>query len=135
MAGHLMLSTTLQKMHLPIKESLQQVSPSCWRAGSMLIERDARTTSPDTIIEWTDEAITYRLRPWESHDKDSSFTPISNDVKLVHEGGTLSAVWQIGLSAFCKVHPWNPHMESEAATIAFVKQAAPYVRTPNVIYE
>lgn len=130
-----MLSTTLQKMHLPIKESLQQVSPSCWRAGSMLIERDASTTSPDTIIEWTDEAITYRLRPSESQNKDSPFTPISNVVKLVHEGGTLSAVWQIGLSAFCKVHPWNPHMESEAATIAFVKQAAPYVRTPNVIYE
>ncbi|KAL9025193.1 MAG: hypothetical protein Q9196_005941 [Gyalolechia fulgens] len=56
-------------------------------------------------------------------------------MKLVHEGGTLSAVWQIGRRAFCKVHPWKPQMESEAATIAFVKKAAPYLCVPNVLHE
>ncbi len=60
---------------------------------------------------------------------------MSNDVKLIHEGGTLSAVWQLGKRAFLKVHPWKPQMESEAATIAFVKRVAPYIRTPNVIHE
>lgn len=122
-------------MQLPIRESLKQISPSCWRAGFVVIERDAIVSSPDTIVEWTDKDITCRLRPSGSHDKDSACAHASDDVRLVHEGGTLSAVWQIGQRAYCKVHPWKPQMESEAATIAFVKQAAPYVRTPNVIYE
>ncbi|KAI4188407.1 MAG: hypothetical protein LQ346_005321 [Caloplaca aetnensis] len=122
-------------MQLPIKESLQQISASCWRAGSMVIERGSSTTSPDTIVEWTDKDVTYRLRPSKSEDTDSASTDASGEVKLVHEGGTLSAVWQIGRRAFCKVHPWKPQVESEAATIAFVKQAAPYIPTPNVIHK
>ncbi|KAL8835326.1 MAG: hypothetical protein Q9176_006978 [Flavoplaca citrina] len=122
-------------MHPPIKDSFQQVSPSCWHAGSLVIECDSTTNSPDTVAAWTDEGITWRIRPAEPHNKHQTFAPTSTNVRLIHEGGTLSAVWQIGHRAFCKVHPWNTRLESEAATIAFVKQAAPYVRTPNVIHE
>ena len=122
-------------MHPPIKDSLQQLSLSCWRAGSLVIECDSTTNSSDTIAEWSDEGITWRIRPSNSNDPDQTFVPTLTPVKLIHEGGTLSAVWQIGRRAFCKVHPWNTRLESEASTIAFVKQAAPYIRTPNVIHE
>ena len=58
----------------------------------------------------------------------------SDELHLVHEGGSSSAVWAIGRQAFCKVKAWNSDMESEDNTISFVKKIAPQIPTPEVIY-
>lgn len=89
----------------------------------------------DAVAAWEEDECTYILR----NTKDggiapASFVESSDELRLVHEGGTLSAVWTIGREAFCKVKPWNPEMESEDKTIAFVKKIAPQISTPEVIY-
>lgn len=128
----------LPAMRLPINESIRKVKPFCWQVGSMCIEQGPAISSPNDAIavaQWVDGGVTYRLYPFQDTTESVQNPPISEEVKLVHEGGTLAAVWQIGQRAFCKVHTWEPHLESEATTIRFVKRTAPEVPVPNVIYE
>ena len=73
----------------------------------------------------------------KTEDDDIAFplsAEFSDELRLVHKGGSLSAVWTIGKQAFCKVKVWNPAMEAEDKTIAFVKKIAPQIPTPEVIY-
>ncbi|OAX85189.1 hypothetical protein ACJ72_00418 [Emergomyces africanus] len=100
-----------------------------------------RTQTPpaDVLATWIDGDYSYILRnilvsvvdtsaPLESQDH------VSKDVHLVHEGGSSSAVWAIGKSAFCKVKSWHPSMELEGETIAFVRKHVPQIPVPEVIY-
>lgn len=91
----------------------------------------------DALAAWAEDECTYILRK----AKDDQVAPLatfadssSDDLCLVHTGGTMSAVWTIGRGVFCKVKTWDPKMESEDKTIAFVKKIAPQIATPNVIY-
>ena len=91
----------------------------------------------DALAAWEEDECTYILRKVK-HDEialpptfaDSS----SDDLRLVHTGGTVSAVWTIGRRVFCKVKSWDPEMESEDKTIAFVKKITPQIPTPEVIH-
>ncbi|CAG8894869.1 unnamed protein product [Penicillium egyptiacum] len=58
----------------------------------------------------------------------------SHDVRLIHEGGTLSAVWAIGNNAICKVHRWSSDTTSESKTIKFIQGKAHQVPVPEVVY-
>jgi hypothetical protein len=53
----------------------------------------------------------------------------------VHQLGSTSAVWAVGHEAFCKVKSWSHGQESEAQTIAFVKEHFPRIPVPDVLYE
>ena len=64
----------------------------------------------------------------------ASLMETSDEIRVVHEGGSSSVVWAIGKQAFCKVKAWNPEMESEAMTITFVKKVAPQISTPEVVH-
>lgn len=125
-------------MPSPINRSIRQVSPTHWQIGLLVCERiDTNDTIPpaDALAAWKEYNFMYIIR--KTKDSENAF-PLclgcSDDVQLVHEGGTLSAVWEIGGAAFCKVKAWNAAMESEDRTIAFVKEVAPQISTPEVIY-
>jgi len=103
--------------------------------GSLDCERIEGTPPTDALAVWDETGCTYVLQ--QSKDGGIGRPPFvepSDEVKLVHEGGSLSAVWAIGSQAFCKVKALNSAMESEDATIAFVKKIAPEIPTPEVIY-
>ena len=136
-------------MHLPINQSLRQIGPHSWLIGSKVCERIKHTQlePANTIIIWEEDDALSIIRdendggesPASSPGSSAAGRPQSNSMKgsdnveLVHEGGSLSAVWSIGKHAFCKVHPWEPAMEDESETIAFVKRIAPEINTPEVI--
>ena len=88
----------------------------------------------DAIATWEEDEYTYVLRNTKhGGTAPASFVESSDEFQLVHEGGTLSAVWTIGREAFCKVQAWNPKQETEDKTIAFVKKITPQITTPDVI--
>ncbi|KAJ5697264.1 hypothetical protein N7488_010948 [Penicillium malachiteum] len=106
----------------------------------MECDRIAEPPSVDTYAAtWKDGEHWYILRLAES-EKSSDFTLAdSPEVRLIHEGGTLSAVWAIGNNAICKVHHCNSNATSESTTsesetIKFIQQKAPEVPVPEVIY-
>lgn len=89
----------------------------------------------DALAAWEEDDYTYILRDIKNGGiASASFVESSDELQLVHVGGSSSAVWTIGRAAFCKVKAWNPEMESEDKTIAFVKKIAPQISTPEVIY-
>ena len=122
-------------MLLPLSQSIRQVDSTRWQIGSLVCERIETTPPADAIAAWEEHSCMYIIRKIE--DGRVAFAPSmesSDELKLVHKGGSLSAVWAIGRQAFCKVKAWNPAMESEDKTIAFVKKIAPQISTPEVIY-
>ena len=89
----------------------------------------------DAVAAWEEDECTYILRNKEDREIAlASFGESSDELRLVHTGGTGSAVWTIGRDAFCKVKVLIPGQESEDKTIAFVKKVAPQITTPEVIY-
>ena len=93
-------------MALSIDESVRQIGPSRWYIGSLVCERINKMQYADAVAAWEEDERTYILRK----AKDNEITPpaafadwLSDDVRLVHTGGTLSAVWMIGRRVFCKV--------------------------------
>lgn len=89
----------------------------------------------DALAAWEEDDYTYILRDTKDGGiASASFVESSDELQLVHVGGSSSAVWRIGRAAFCKVKAWNPEIESEDKTIAFVKKIAPQISTPEVIY-
>ena len=123
-------------MPLSLNQSIRQIGPSRWYFGSLVCERIITTMQyADAVAAWEEDECTYILR----NTKDggiatASFVDSSEELRLVHVGGSSSAVWTIGREAFCKVKAWNPEMETEDKTIAFIKKTAPQISTPEVIY-
>ncbi|KAL8718562.1 MAG: hypothetical protein Q9225_004321 [Loekoesia sp. 1 TL-2023] len=119
----------------PIDQSIRQLGPIRWQIGSLVCERTKTVPPTDVLATWKEHDRMYIIREDEDLGDDiSPFVESSDEVQLVHQGGSLSAVWAIGRQAFCKVKAWNPAMESEDKTIAFVKKIAPQIPTPEVIY-
>lgn len=50
-----------------------------------------------------------------------------NEVRLIHEEGTLSAVWAIGKDTICKVYYWSSDITSESETIKFIQGPPKYL--------
>jgi hypothetical protein len=125
-------------MALSISQTVGQISPDIWRMGSKIIcERIpiAPTTPPNVLAAWQDGNCTFILRLGRDENLDlASSCYRSEQVKLIHEGGTASAVWSIGSGAFCKVKVWFPGLQSENDTIAFVLKHAPEIPVPEVVY-
>jgi len=122
-------------MLLPLNQSIRQVGPTRWQIGSLVCERIETTPPTDALATWEEHNCMYIIR--ETEDVGIAIPPFvesSDELQLVHQGGSLSAVWAIGKQAFCKVKAWNPAVESEDKTIAFVKKIAPQISTPEVIY-
>lgn len=113
------------KMIPPINQSLRQIGPVCWSVGTLICERIDTFPPADAIAYWEDDGSRYIMR--KPKDSENSRPPLhahaSSEVQLIHEGGTLAAVWRIGQQALCKVKIWDPRMESEAESIAFCKEA------------
>ena len=60
----------------------------------------------DAVAAWEEDECTYILRKAKNDEIAPPATfadPSSDDVRLVHTGGTSSAVWTIGRRVFCKV--------------------------------
>ena len=122
-------------MYLPLNQSIRQVGPVHWQIGSLICERTEITPLANSLATWQDHDYRYIIRkPEDIGNIAPSFATYSNAIQLIHEGGSLSAVWEIGKQAFCKVKTWNPAMELEAKTIAYVKEIAPEIPTPELIY-
>lgn len=90
----------------------------------------------DTVASWKDDGWTYSLRNRKEEDDNAPLTSSESpgEMQLIHKVGSESAVWAIGNEAICKVKWWDPELESEAQTIAFVNIVAPRISTPKVIY-
>ncbi|KAL2370089.1 hypothetical protein RJ035_005480 [Blastomyces gilchristii] len=121
----------------PVNQSVLQPSQHRWYLGSRIECERIETQAPPAgvLAAWSDGDCSYILRkisadiaPPESQDH------VSKDVHLVHEGGSSSAVWAIGKSAFCKVKYWHPSLGLEGDTIAFVREHIPQILVPEVIY-
>ncbi|KAJ5561771.1 hypothetical protein N7461_000532 [Penicillium sp. DV-2018c] len=110
------------------------MSPSTWRLGRSI--KCERIAEPDDTCAaaWKDGEYWYILRPATSEQTPHATSANSHEVRLIHEGGTLSAVWAIGNNAICKVHPWSSDTTSESGTIKFVQKKAPQVPVPEVIH-
>ena len=122
-------------MPLFLKESIKQISQNCWLIGSMVCEKTAIKSPDNVIAAWEEDDDTYILRTPKDHETASPpLTELSDTVKIVHEGGTLSVVWTIGRQVFCKAKLHIPNQESEANTIRFVQKVAPQISTPEVIH-
>lgn len=119
---------------VPIKNSIMQVSPSLWRLGTTM--ECERVEEPNNlgVAAWKDGDSWYTLRIASSEQPSEIAATSSSEFCLVHEGGTLSAVWAIGNNAFCKVKYWDSSTTSESETIEFVRRNVPQVPTPEVIY-
>ena len=122
------LSGIFSVMPLFLKESIRQISQNSWLMGSMVCER-TNTKRPDNVIAaWEEDQHTYILRtPKDNEIASPPLTELSDTMKIVHEGGTLSVVWTIGRQVFCKVKIRIPNQESEANTIRFVQKVAPQI--------
>ncbi|PGG95484.1 hypothetical protein AJ79_10036 [Helicocarpus griseus UAMH5409] len=128
----------------PVNRSVLQPSPNRWRLGSRIecerIERECEQIETQTppagvLAAWSDGECSYILREMSADSAaPESQDHVSKEVYLVHEGGSSSAVWAIGKSAFCKVKSWHPSMGLESETIAFVREHVPQVPLPEVIY-
>ncbi|POR35819.1 Uncharacterized protein TPAR_03986 [Tolypocladium paradoxum] len=130
-----------------IVESVKQVSANRWRMGRALLE--CERLSPDNLLRpndgalatWKDGNDWFILRASGDADAGEARTvPDKEDgpgdtVRLVHQLGSSSAVWAVGRDAFCKVKTWYPGLESEAKTIAFVREHCPQIPLPDVVYE
>ena len=119
----------------PLSQYIRQLGLTCWQVGSLLCERIETSPPTDALAAWEERDCMHIIQRTEDGRVafPASFES-SDELRLVHEGGSLSAVWTIGRQAFCKVKAWNPIMESEDRTIAFVKEIAPQISTPEVIY-
>ncbi|KAJ6180782.1 hypothetical protein N7519_011243, partial [Penicillium mononematosum] len=87
---------------------------------------------------WRDGENWYILQPASEQPAPSEQSPDatpadSHEVRLIHTGDTLSAVWAIGNNDICKVHHWSSDTTSESETIKFVQKMAPQVPIPEVI--
>ena len=66
----------------------------------------------DAVAAWEEDEYTYILRNTKDGGiANASFVDSSDELRLVHVGGSSSAVWTIGREAFCKVKAWSPEME------------------------
>lgn len=118
---------------VPITNSVTQISPSLWRLGSMECEKSVEPNRQG-LAAWEDGDFWYTLRAAASESPSEIAAASSSELRLVHEGGTMSAVWAIGDNAFCKVKYWKPETPSESETIEYVRRNAPLVPIPEVIY-
>ena len=118
---------------VPNRNFITQISHSIWRLGCTI--ECNRTAEPDDAYAaaWKDGEDWHTLRHTTSEQVPDA-TSADSPVRLIHEGGTLSAVWAIGNNAICEVHPWDPDTTSESETIKFVQEKAPQVPVPEVIY-
>lgn len=111
-------------MSLPLDQSVRQAELNRWCIGSLVCQRIKTTPPADTVAAWKEDDATYILR------KDDGIGPVSlitssNEIRMVHEGGSSSRVWAVGRQAFCKIKIKNPILESENNTIAFVNDVVP----------
>lgn len=122
-------------LHTPIRASITQISPGRWLLGSTIECRlVSERPSESYITAWKDGDMWYVITS-ASERPTSATPPNSNDLALVHEGGEESAIWSIGSNALCKVHHcWSPDIPPENETIQFVRENAPHVPVPEVLY-
>lgn len=117
----------------PIRESLYQRSPLLLNLGSRF-ECYRSATEGAEVASWQDGESWYNIRSTQPDQPSDGFTLHPDEWLLIHQGGTLSAVWTIGRNAFCKVKDWAPGMVLESDTINFVHQKFPQIPVPKVIY-
>ncbi|KAI9743915.1 MAG: hypothetical protein M1818_002649 [Claussenomyces sp. TS43310] len=121
------------EMTPPIGVSIRRLTPERWMMGSSTICERVMTPNPaNAIVSWEDGDDTFRLR--ERAEGEILSLGDGSETGLVHEGGTSAAVWSIGANAFCKVKAWHKGMELESKTIAFIRENAPEIPVPEVIY-
>ena len=98
----------------------------------MAAKSSNRTAEPDDAYAaaWKDGEDWYSLRHTTSKQVPEA-TSADSPVRLIHEGGTLSAVWAIGNNA---IHPRTLIPLQRARPSKFVQEKAFQVPVPEVIY-
>lgn len=121
-------------MDPPIGVSVTRVNNSHrWILGSSIIcERVEypKLQPTNAIVHWQDGGNTFYLR---ENTEPSTLTG-NSEIDRIHLAGTSAAAWSIGNHAICKVHGWREGLQLEANTIQFVRENAPGVPVPEVIY-
>ncbi|CZT13887.1 uncharacterized protein RCO7_05100 [Rhynchosporium graminicola] len=116
-----------------IGTSVHRLTPDRWILGSSTVCERSKTTNPiRAIVTWRDGEDTFCLRKLPKRDH-----PLPNhklEAGLIHESGTSAAVWSLGSNTFCKVKAWCEELEAESDTISFVKNIAPSIPLPDVVY-
>jgi hypothetical protein len=85
----------------------------------------------DTVADWQDGDSAFYLRKRLANGLSGGGDTAAG---RVYVGGTSSAVWCLGASAFCKVHAWVEGLELEANALRWVREQAPEVPIPELIY-
>jgi len=116
-----------------IGTSVRRPTLDRWMLGSSKVCERVTTTKPvGAITTWQDGEDTFYLR--ERVEEDAVLPDDMLESRVVHEAGTSAAVWIIGSNTFCKVKAWCKEQESESDTIRFVRNNAPSIPLPEVIY-
>ncbi|KAI9056181.1 hypothetical protein LZ554_001109 [Drepanopeziza brunnea f. sp. 'monogermtubi'] len=117
-------------------KSICRLTPDRWMLGSSKVcERVTSSTTSEVIITWRDgedTVDTFCLRKLAK--EDPSRPNYDLEAGLVHEAGTSAAVWSLGSNTLCKVKSWCEELGAESETIDFVRNCAPSLPLPEVIY-
>ncbi|KAH0372587.1 hypothetical protein KCU65_g1170, partial [Aureobasidium melanogenum] len=121
-------------------ESISTSDSGALNIGTSVVCASARacvSCPPDILASWQDgDNVIYLLpkpeqtQPVLPHD----FPQENLEHHLIHEAGSRNAVWIIGNEAVCKVQAWKEGLQLETETIAFVREQAPTIPIPEVIY-
>ena len=120
-------------MDPPIEHSVVKLNEQCFRLGSsMICEKSTAKGQSGILSTWQDNGKTFILR--QQTDYDRTMPPSTSSATVIHEAGGCAEVWLFGDDTFCKVKAWCEGLESEKATIDFVKTCCPHIPVPEVIF-
>lgn len=120
---------------IPINESVRQIDTQTWLLGNRLLLSCSSTPTPHDL--WTDgRGSFYSIS--EAPEVLPASRPLPNTslghIRLVHEAGDTSAVWEIG-NAFLKVKLCDtPSATREHVTLAALRAKCPSFAIPEALY-
>ncbi|KAF5018490.1 hypothetical protein F66182_9525 [Fusarium sp. NRRL 66182] len=117
----------------PVRESIREIDEACWVIGETILL--SRLKSP-SAVSWGDgRGAFFAISSIDSPLPQLRPVSAQSGIKLVHDAGDKSAVWEIG-EAFCKVRVKEYHNTTrEHTTLHFVHEKQPSsFEAPAVLY-
>ncbi len=115
--------------------SVARVTPSRWLLGSLMVCEKVDSPEakpPGTLAHWQDGDGICCLR--KRLIEDGELSAGDSETDQIHSAGVSAATWCLGQDTIVKVHSWIEGLEMEAEKIRFVREKAPEVPVPEVLY-
>ncbi|CAG8981947.1 hypothetical protein HYALB_00013568 [Hymenoscyphus albidus] len=130
--------TLYSELDPPVRETVKQITAQIWTIGTSILcyaFEDTEHHPANLLASWKDGSTIFHLVR-----RNASSPPVpapglgDASIGRVYDAGCASGVWFIGNEAVVKVKSWTPGLQSEASTIKFVRENAPSVPLPEVIW-